>query len=55
MKFDSFSSDRSGWNAYFSGLVDFVHRCVKGGGGGDLISVIREIKNEMDPGLKFLD
>ena len=52
---ERFSSDRSGWNAYFSGLVDFVHRCVKGGGGGDLISVIREIKNEMDPGLKFLD
>ena len=54
VKLESFSSDRSGWNAYFSGLVDFVHRCVKGGG-GDLISVIREIKNEMDPGLKFLD
>ena len=54
VKLESFSSDRSGWNAYFSGLVDFAHRCVKGGG-GDLISVIREIKNEMDPGLKFLD
>ena len=30
VKLESFSSDRSGWNAYFSGLVDFVHRCVKG-------------------------
>ena len=49
----SFSSDRRGWNNYFSSLVDFVHRCVREGG-SDLISIIKEIKNELDPGMKFV-
>ena len=34
--------------------TSYIDRCVKEGG-GNLIAVIGEIKNEMDPGLKFLD